>query len=153
MKRVSIYRIALVREGSLSYDTLLGAQFTGTQHAAEILSAYLKDADREHFIVLFLNQKNLVTGIHTAHVGTLTVAAVSPREVFKAAVVANAARIVIAHNHPSGDAQPSPEDRAITQRMKESGKLLDIPLVDHLIIAYPLSGGYSYYSFAQENML
>jgi len=74
---------------------------------------------------------------------------VHPREVFKAAILANAATILCGHNHPSGDPQPSQEDRAITHRLAEAGKLLGINVVDHIIIG---SAG-RYFSFADEGLL
>jgi DNA repair protein RadC len=74
---------------------------------------------------------------------------VHPRETFKAAILANAAALVVGHNHLSGDVQPSMEDRAITKRLVEAGKLLGIEVLDHIIIG---TGGV-YFSFADENML
>src|SRR4249919_1745629 len=95
-----------------------------------LLQAYLKDVDREHFVVLFVDQKNRIVGIHTVSVGSLTASVVHPRETFKAAILANAAAIVCGHNHPSGDVQPSREDRAMTTRLAEAGKLLGIAMLD-----------------------
>ena len=117
--------------------------------AGALLHAYLADVDREHFVVLMLDQKNRVIGIHTVPVGSLTASVVHPRETFKAAILANAAAIICGHNHPSGDCQPSKEDRAITQRLKEAGALLGINLLDHVIVG----GEGRYFSFADENML
>jgi DNA repair protein RadC len=73
-------------------------------------------------------------GLHTVSIGTLDSAMVMPREVFKAALLANAARILAAHNHPSGDPEPSAEDRLVTARLKQAGEILGIELVDHLIL-------------------
>jgi len=81
-----------------------------------------------------LNQKNRVIGIHTVSMGSLTASVVHPREVFKVAILANCASILLAHNHPSGDCQPSKEDRAITTRLVEAGRLLGISVLDHVII-------------------
>jgi len=100
-------------------------------------------------VVLLLSQKNRVIGIHTVSIGSLTASVVQPRETFKAAILANAAAIICGHNHPSGDCQPSKEDRAITQRLKEAGALLGIHLLDHVIVG----GDGKYFSFADENML
>ena len=82
-------------------------------------------------------------------IGSLTASIVAPREVFKVAILANCANILIAHNHPSGDCQPSKEDRAITQRLKEAGALLGINVLDHLVIG---AEG-RYFSFADEGLL
>jgi DNA repair protein RadC len=81
-----------------------------------------------------LDAKNHVIGIHTVSVGSLFAAIVSPREVFKGAILANAASVIVAHNHPSGGVTPSPEDIQVTKTLKEAGKLLDIEVLDLLII-------------------
>src|SRR5438093_2592881 len=143
---VPIYKISLVREGRVAcYEQ----QIRSSANASTILQTYLADVDREHFVVLLLNQKNRVIGVHTVSVGSLTASIVHPRETFKAAILANAAAIICGHNHPSGDCQPSREDRAITQRLKEGGALLGINLLDHLVIG---ADG-RYFSFADENLL
>jgi len=77
-------------------------QFRCSADAARMLATYLADVDREHFVVLMLDQKNHVIGIHTVSMGSLTASIVHPREVFKAAILANAATILCGHNHPSG---------------------------------------------------
>ena len=124
-----VFRLQLVREKSGSRTGL-----DGPEDAAQILSRYLEHADREHFVALMLDAKNKVIGIHTVSVGSLFAAIVSPREVFKAAILANAASLIVAHNHPSGDVTPSPEDIQVTKTLKEAGKLLDIEVLDHLIL-------------------
>lgn len=155
MHHMSIYTVKLVREGSLPYRLPLGEHATGTYVAADLIAQYLRDSDREHFIVLLLNQKNVITGITTVHTGTLTGSLVSPRDVFKPAILGNARSIIIAHNHPSGDPAPSKEDTAITQRLVECGKLLDILVTDHIIVGYTIAdgGSYTYYSFAEKDLL
>src|SRR5215475_247227 len=143
---VPIYKISLVREGRVAcYEP----QIRSSANASMLLQTYLADVDREHFVVLLLNQKNRVIGIHTVSVGSLTASVVHPRETFKAAILANAAAIICGHNHPSSDCQPSKEDRAITQRLKEGGALLGINLLDHVIVG----GEGKYFSFADENLL
>jgi DNA repair protein RadC len=97
-----------------------------------------------------LDQKNQVIGLHTVSIGSLTASIVHPRECFKPAILSNAAAIILAHNHPSGDCQPSREDRALTQRLVETGKLLGISVLDHIIIG---DGTSSYFSFADEGLL
>ncbi len=143
---VPIYKISLVREGRVAcYEQ----QIRSSADASTLLHTYLANVDREHFVVLLLNQKNRVVGLHTVSVGSLTASVVHPRETFKAAILANAAAIICGHNHPSGDCQPSKEDRAITQRLKEGGALLGINLLDHVIVG----GEGRYFSFADENLL
>ena len=114
-----------------------------------LLHTYLAGTDREHFVVFFVDQKNRVIGVHTVSIGSLTASVVHPREVFKAAILANAAAIVCGHNHPSGDVQPSREDRATTKRLVDAGKLLGIEVLEHIIIG---NEGV-YFSFADENIL
>src|SRR5437879_2644943 len=111
-KRVSVpvYRVALVKEGKLpTYES----RIRSSANAYTVLQEYLADTDREHFVILMLDQKNQVIGIHTVSIGSLTASIVHPRETFKAAILANAAGIVCGHQHLSGDPQPSKEDRAI----------------------------------------
>jgi len=124
-----IFRVQLVREKS---GPRTGIE--GPEHVAQVLSRYLEHADREHFVALMLDAKNRIIGIHTVSVGSLFAALVSPREVFKAAILANAASVVVAHNHPSGDVTPSPEDIQVTKTLSEAGKLLDIEVLDHVIV-------------------
>lgn len=124
-----VFRVQLVREKSGQRTGL-----EGPEDAAQILSRYLEHADREHFVAMMLDAKNKVIGIHTVSIGTLCCTVVSPREVFKAAILANAASIIVAHNHPSGDVTPSPEDIQVTKTLKEAGKLLDIEILDHVIV-------------------
>ena len=101
-------------------------------------------------MVLMLDQKNRVIGINTVSVGSLTASVVHPRECFKPAILSNAASIILAHNHPSGQPQPSQEDRVLTVRLVTAGKLLGISILDHVIIG---DGTSSYFSFADEGLL
>lgn len=91
--------------------------------------------DREVLLVLCLNTKNDVVAIHRCHVGSLNSSIVHPREVFKSAILNNAASIIISHNHPSFNCSPSIEDIEVTKRIQEAGILLGIELLDHLIVA------------------
>lgn len=89
---------------------------------------------QEMFVAAFLDTKNGLISRRTIHVGTLQASLVGAREIFREAVRENAASVVIAHNHPSGDPEPSPEDIEVTRYLKEAGKLLDIPVVDHIVV-------------------
>ena len=144
---IPVYRVSLVRESTLPYAKV--PQMRNSQCVAQLLQEYLKDTDREHFVVLFLDQKNRLTGMHTVSMGSMTASVIHPREVFKAAILAQAAAIVCGHNHPSGDVQPSREDRATTTRLLQAGKILGIDLVDHVIIGAPGV----YFSFADEGLI
>ena len=144
--RIPIYRVTLVREGKMpTYES----RIRSSASAHTVLQEYLADTDREHFVILMLDQKNQVIGINTVSIGSLTASVVHPREVYKPAILSNCAALILGHNHPSGDPQPSKEDRAITQRLKEAGALLGINVLDHLVIG---ADG-RYFSFADENML
>ena len=90
---------------------------------------------QEHFVVAFLNQRNQVISSKTLFVGTLTNASVHPREIFKEAMRIGCAKIICAHNHPSGDPSASEADIAITESIEECGKIVAIPLLDHIIIS------------------
>lgn len=117
---------------------------------AHLLRQYLTDVDREHFVVVLLNRKNQVIGINTVAAGSLTAAIVHQREVMKPAVLANAASIILVHNHPSGDPSPSAEDQQLTTRLVQAGRILGITVVDHIIIG---DGTERYYSFADAGRL
>ncbi|MFN3653420.1 MAG: JAB domain-containing protein [Armatimonadota bacterium] len=129
--QLPIYRVSLVREGTLTTAT---ATITSPEDAATILREHLDGADREMLVVLLLDVRNGVRGIHTASVGTLTESLVHPREIFKAAIAGNAAAILLGHNHPSGDPEPSPEDLVTTRRLVEAGKTVGISVLDHVIL-------------------
>jgi len=112
------------------------------------LLADLKHEKQEHFVVILLDAKNRVIRVANVHIGTLTMSVVGPREVFRIAVREGASSIIVAHNHPSGDPTPSPEDLEVTQRLVEVGKMLDIPVLDHVIIGDPGS-----VSFTRKGLL
>jgi DNA repair protein RadC len=131
MYHISIYKCMLVKDGSQAFEN---PPISTPANAAEIVATYLKGADREHFIVLLLNTKNRINGIHTLSIGTLNSALVHPRECFKPAILANCSAILLAHNHPSGDPSPSSEDTALTRRLVEAGKVLGIEVLDHVVI-------------------
>ena len=105
---------------------------------ADVAAAYgprLRDLNREVFVVLHLNTANVVTSEYTLTTGGLAASIVEPRQVFERAILEHAASVVCLHNHPSGNPEPSREDVAITKQLVEGGKVLGIPVHDHLIIA------------------
>src|SRR5213592_1605570 len=105
--RIPIYRVTLVREGKMpTYES----RIRSSANAYTVFQEYLDGVDREHFVVMLLDQKNQAIGLHTVSIGSLTASIVAPREVFKVAILANCANILLSHNHPSGDPQPSKED-------------------------------------------
>lgn len=104
------------------------------QDAANFLMDELRFLQKEHFICLFLNTKNQITGKETLSIGTLNASLVHPREVFHAAIKRRCASIICAHNHPSGDPTPSSEDIDITRRLAEVGDIVGIEVLDHIVI-------------------
>ncbi|MDR3270088.1 MAG: DNA repair protein RadC [Peptococcaceae bacterium] len=104
------------------------------QDAAGLVMEEMRYLDREHFRVMTLNVKNHVLGISPISIGSLNESLVHPRECFKEAIRRNAHAIILLHNHPSGDPAPSQEDRNVTRRLMEGGKLLGIQVIDHIII-------------------
>ena len=87
--------------------------------------------------MLLLDTRNRAIGINTVSIGNLNASVVHPREVMKPAILSNAASLILCHNHPSGDADPSQEDIAMTQRLKQVGEMLGIPVLDHLVLGEP----------------
>ena len=122
--------------------------FACPQDGVAFLMPRLRYLQREQFLVVLLNSKNKVIGTEVISEGSLTGSVVHPREVFQPAILQHAAAIVVAHNHPSGDPHPSSEDREITRMLVEAGKILKLPVLDHLII-----GDGTYYSFQEEGAL
>jgi len=129
--RIPVYRVQLVKESNFTSDT---KQISCPQDAYSILQGYMQGLDRENFVVLLLDTKNKIIGLNTVSIGTLNSSLVHPREVFKPAILASAAAIILAHNHPSGDPKPSKEDIEITKRLIEAGDLLGIAVLDHIIV-------------------
>lgn len=101
---------------------------------ADYVMEEMRNLNQEHFVVLFLNTKNQIIQRQTIFIGSLNASIVHPREVFREAVKRSAASIIVVHNHPSGDPSPSQEDIHVTRRLLESGKLIGIDVLDHLII-------------------
>lgn len=114
---------------------------------AQALS-YLRRERKEHFVSLLLDSKNRILRRVTVHIGTVNMSVVGAREVFRDAIREGAASILVAHNHPSGDPYPSAEDDAITRKLADIGRQLDIPVIDHVIIGEP-----DFYSYRQMGKL
>lgn len=131
LAQMDVVAIQMVRERKLLYN---GSRLTSPEQAAEAFCALIGNPDREYFVCMLLDGKNRISGIHTVSQGSLNQSIVHPRETFKAAILANSAAIILAHNHPTGDLTPSREDIEITRRLKEAGDLLGIRILDHVII-------------------
>lgn len=130
MKSINILRCNLISESSMPY-----ADVTSPLDAYEILKKIgIADAADEYFYLICLSADGSVAGIHEISHGCLDASVVHPREVFKRALLNNAAKIIVAHNHPSDNLKPSKVDIETTKRLIEAGRLLGIPLVDHIIV-------------------
>ena len=123
-------------------------QITNSRESYKILLPYLSDLHTEEFWAIYLNQNNRVLGKSKLSSGGINQSVVDVRILFKSALEHLATGIIIAHNHPSGNLKPSSEDLKITKQIAEAGKILNIQLLDHLIIAQN-----AYFSFADENLL
>lgn len=113
-----------------------------------LMQPIIGDLNIEEFWVLFLNQKNLVTRKERISSGGITYTVADPRVIFKIALDEVATGVILVHNHPSGNVQPSHPDKMLTQKLKDAGKTLDIEILDHVIITQK-----SYFSFAEEGVL
>jgi len=112
------------------------------------IRASIKDKAKEHFKLILLNPRNKIIGISTISIGTLNASLVHPREVFKDAITHSAASVVLAHNHPSGDPEPSEDDITITKRLIEVGKILGVEVIDHIIV-----GKNGFFSFKERGLV
>lgn len=119
-----------------------------SEAVARLYIPRLRDLNREIFMVLLLASNNRLIRDVTISEGILNASVVTPREVYREAVLASAAAVILIHNHPSGNPEPSPEDIQLTKQMVASGKMMNIPVLDHLIIA-----GNQYSSFADKGLL
>ncbi|SHE47835.1 DNA replication and repair protein RadC [Seinonella peptonophila] len=116
--------------------------------AVDMIRNELRFYQQEHFICMFLNTKNRVIDKKCIFIGSLNLSVVHPREIFREAVKCSAARIICIHNHPSGDPSPSTEDIEITFRLVESGKMIGIEVVDHIVI-----GDLNYFSMKENGLI
>jgi len=137
-------------DSSVAYPGLKDSKLYMTS-PSDVMKSFqflFKDEVRERFLVIWLNSANRVTGFEIVTEGILNSSIVHPREVYRGAIVATAASIIIAHNHPSGNGEPSAEDISITRQIAEAGKIIGIPLNDHVIFA-----DHNYTSFAERGLL
>jgi len=124
---------------------------TAIKGPKDVVSIFINEMsffDKEHFVVVFLNTKNEVISYETISIGNLNSSIVHPREVFNRAIKKSAASLILIHNHPSGNVNPSKEDIQITNRLVEASKIIGIDILDHIII-----GGGKYYSFKENSFI
>lgn len=144
-KRVEIIRLQMVRESRMLYGMY---RFSKPEEAVDMVRPLFAMADREMMIVMSLNTRLEPLAVEIAAVGGLNACSVDSRDIFKHAVLNNAAFIVCFHNHPAGDPEPSQPDRKITSRLEKAGRILGIPLIDHIII-----GEDNFYSFREHGQI
>jgi len=141
-----VYKVMLVHDSSVPISE---RHIHSPEDAVKIVVEYLRGVDREHFVGLYLNSANRLIGMHTISMGILNSALVHPREVYKLAYMMSAASVIVSHNHPSGNVEPSSEDITITKQLVEAGKILGIPLHDHIIV----TERNGFVSFAERGLL
>lgn len=124
------------------------ASLKSPREAAAFLLPIFEKEPTEVFVAVFLTRKHGLIGFHEVSRGTLDGTLAHPREIFRAAYLANAGGIILAHNHPSGDPMPSPDDVALTSRLKQAGDILGVDVLDHVIVAEG-----RYYSFKEGGRL
>ncbi|HEY3314397.1 MAG TPA: DNA repair protein RadC [Bacillota bacterium] len=124
------------------------AAIRSPKDAEAVVAERLRYQEQEHFLVVLLNTKHHVLGVELVSVGGLSSSVVHPRDIFKGPIRRNAAAVILAHNHPSGDPAPSREDIDVTKRLCEAGRLLGIEVLDHIVV-----GDNRYVSFREKSLL
>ena len=147
MYEIPVISLKIVRDSSVRLTEL--PLVSDPEKVAGLLHTYMGDSDREHLVAILLNARNRVVGIHTIAMGSTNTIHVAVGESFKAAIVSNAAAMILGHNHPSGEAEASPEDVSLTREFVEAGELLDMPILDHVIIGQEGE----YYSMKQRGVV
>ena len=142
-----MHELKVIRERRAGYAPA-GARLTSPAAVNAAFRAHFAPLDREQFVIALLDSKNRALGFHVVSTGTLNASLVHPREVFKVAILANAAAIILMHNHPSGEATPSAEDMAITERLVNAGAILGIAVLDHLVF-----GDEGFVAFSEANLM
>ena len=149
-KFISSYRVSLVRDRHLPFEQCRLANSMQAQKIIRNLIETHGQSDREQLCVLLLNAKNEIIGLNIVSIGTVTSAPVCPREVLKPAILANASAMILSHNHPSDDLNPSPEDIATTTRIVQAAEIIGIQVHEHLVISMSSD---RYYSFADDGII
>lgn len=132
----NVYSLKLVKDRSVRFPI---REISSPGPAASLVRKLIAEAPSEHMVVVFLDAANQVTGTTIAVSGGSHGLNVTPRDLFRAAIIANAAGVVLGHNHPSGNPTPSEDDVRTTHKLVEAGKLLGVPVLDHVIVT--MDGG------------
>lgn len=128
---VDIVKVMLVKDSGSPFRT---KGIRSSHDVASIARDFLAGQDREVFVTLNLDCSKKINSIHIVAIGSASAAIIEPREVFKTAILSNASFIIMAHNHPSGNPEPSPDDIKMTRQLFECGKLLGVGVLDHIIV-------------------
>ena len=156
MCRVTKYKTKLTEEGRAVLTKELSVNcptvdrvISSTDKADRVAREFLRmhEEPEEYVYMLCLNNRNVLTSVIEISHGTVNSSLVNPREVFQKALLANAVSIILIHNHPSGDTNPSPEDLKVTKRVREAGEVVGVEVLDHIIV------GRTYYSFKAHGQL
>lgn len=131
---IDIYTVKLVKEKTVPYNLSNAIRSPECAYGMveEILN--LSTKTREHIVMMSLNTKNQVIGLHTIHIGTICQSLLSPRDILQQALLNNATSIMLFHNHPSGNPEISTADKSMTQKLQQACRFMDIALLDHIII-------------------
>lgn len=125
-----------IREVNVNYRTTTNERISikAPWQVADFVRSVMTDNSREHCVALYLDASNQIASYSIISIGGANTAPIAPREVFQRAVLVGALSIVLAHNHPSGGLEPSSQDREVTERMKEAGRVMGIKILDHVIV-------------------
>jgi DNA repair protein RadC len=126
----------VVKKDDVGRPIVVGRALSNPRESAAVLMSLLENEPSEVFAILCLSTKHRVIAYHEVSRGTLDSTLVHPRDVFRAAILANAASLVLAHVHPSGDPMPSPDDGELTRRLVAAGLVLGIDVLDHIIVGH-----------------
>jgi DNA repair protein RadC len=134
LQRAPAYELRLIKNKAVAdAEGKRYGKIRGPRDCYDMMRPYYEGMDREVFIIVMLDTKNQVIGTNIVSIGDLSSAITSPREVYKAAILANSANIICMHNHPSGEPTPSSEDAIVTRRLQECGEVLGIAVLDHVV--------------------
>ncbi|GAB7306666.1 RadC family protein [Enterococcus gallinarum] len=143
-----VYEIVKVKQEINVKENFAPLKLTSSYSIASWLQVEIGMDTQENLVLLCLDTKNNVTCYSIVHRGTINQSIVHPRDIFQRAILSNATRILLAHNHPSGNPTPSEADNIVTKRIEQAGELMGIPLLDHIIVGYD-----EYFSYKENSML
>jgi len=145
---ISLLSLKVIKEKDEKYNLEQRVTRPEVTHDVAIKVLEMHERPEEIMALITLDTKNKITGVFVVSTGTINASLVHPREIFKRAMLQNAASIILMHNHPSGDPDPSVEDIEITRRLVEAGNIIGISILDHVIIG----DEYNFYSMAENSV-